>query len=442
MQQYTNFFTSQRQKIDTSCAPLLNSYRDEASETFQRLGFPVYRSENYQHTDITGLLTPDFGFYLDYAGPKINPHKVFHCHVPNLSSYMHFVVNGHFYEEETSKPLPAGVFSGSLNAFARQYPDLFSAYYNRQAEQKEDGLSAFNTMFVQDGYVLYVPENTIIEKPIQLTNIFSGTIDSIVNRRILIIIEAGAQAKLLVCDHTTDENPVFAATQISEIYVGEKAEFDFYELEESSEKTIRLTNNFVQQAASSNVMVNNITLSNGLTRNNYQIDLTGRKAETHLYGMAIADKQQKIDNYTLINHLVPGCRSHELFKYVLDEEAMGAFSGRIIVSQEAQKTVAYQSNRNLLGSKHCRMYSKPQLEIYADDVKCSHGMTTGQLDETALFYMRSRGIPKEEAVLLLQFAFTNDVIQGIRMEGLRDRLKLLVEKRFRGELVTCRGCAY
>jgi Fe-S cluster assembly protein SufD len=256
----------------------------------------------------------------------------------------------------------------------------------------------------------------------------------------LIILESGAQAKLLVCDHTIDDNPTFATTQVAEIYVEDNAAFDFYELEESSQKNIRLTNTFVQQAASSNVVINNITLSNGVTRNNYQIDLEGERAETHLYGMAIVDAQQKIDNYTTINHKVPKCRSNELFKYILDEEAIGVFSGRITVAQDAQKTEAYQNNRNLLGNNHCRMYSKPQLEIYADDVKCSHGMTTGQLDETALFYMRSRGIPYEEAVLLLKFAFTNDVIQGIRLEGLRDRLKLLIEKRFRGELVKCQGC--
>ena len=440
MKQYIDFFKSQREKIDKSCTPLLNAYRDKALETFERLGFPVYQSENYQQTDISQLLEPDFGFYLDYAGQEINPYEIFHCNVPNLSSSMHFVVNGHFYKKEEKKDLPSNVFSGSLNAFATQYPDLFSNYYNQQASQKGDGLTAFNTMFVQDGYVLYIPKNVIIEKPIQLTNIFSGKIDSLINRRILIILESGAQAKLLACDHTMDEHPTLVGTQVTEIYLGENATFDLYELEESSQKTVRLTTNFVQQAASSNVMVNNITLINGVTRNNYQIDLEGKGADARLYGMAIVDAQQKIDNYTTINHKVPNCRSDELFKYVLDEEAIGVFSGRIVVAPNAQKTEAYQNNRNLLGSNNCRMYSKPQLEIYADDVKCSHGMTTGQLDETALFYMRSRGIPYEEAVLLLKFAFTNDVIQGIRLEGLRDRLQLLVEKRFRGELVKCQGC--
>ncbi|MDR1610250.1 MAG: Fe-S cluster assembly protein SufD [Candidatus Symbiothrix sp.] len=440
MKQYIDFFNSCRKEIDEGCSPLLNSCREKAFETFRRVGFPAYKSENYQHIDIAGLLKEDFGFYLNRSSININPHRVFHCDVPNLNSHKHFAVNGHFVDDETQKDLPATVFSGSLNAFAEQYPVLFSKYYNRIASAKDDGLSAFNTAFVQDGYVLYVPENVVIEKTIQLTNISAGNINSLINRRMLFILESGSQAKLLVCDHAYDENPMTANTQVVEIFAGENAGFDFCELEESSPNTVRLTGNFVRQAASSQVRINSITLSNGTTRNNYTIDLAGEHAESYLYGMAIADSRQKIDNYTLINHLVPNCRCNELFKYILDDEAAGVFSGRIIVAKDAQKTEAYQSNRNLLGSRDCRMFSKPQLEIYADDVKCSHGMTTGQLDENTLFYICSRGIPKEEAVLLLKFAFTNDVIQGIRMEGLRDRLKLLIEKRFRGELVTCRGC--
>jgi Fe-S cluster assembly protein SufD len=441
MQQYIDFFKSRQQNIDDSCAPLLNSFREKAAETFQQKGFPAYRSEEYRQTDIAALLKEDLGLYLNPSNNKdFNPHKVLHCNIPNLNTYKRFIINGRFYEEELETDWPAGVFSGSLNVFANRYPAIFSKYYNRQAEEKGDGLAAFNTMFVQDGYVLYVPENVVIEKTIQLTNISGGHNPSLVNRRILVVLESGAQAKLLVCDHTIDEKCTQAATQVVEIYAGTNTSFDFYELEESTPKTIRLTENFIRQEASSCFIANNITLSNGVTRNNYQVDLTGERAETHLYGMAIVDVQQKIDNFTLINHRVAACRSNELFKYILDDEAIGTFTGRIIVAKDAQKTEAFQNNRNLLGSRNCRMHSKPQLEIYADDVKCSHGMTTGQLDETALFYMQSRGIPAEEAIILLKFAFTDDVIQGIRLEGLRDRLKLLIEKRFRGELIKCQGC--
>ena len=167
---------------------------------------------------------------------------------------------------------------------------------------------------------------------------------------------------------------------------------------------------------------------------------SGGHAVAHLCGMAIADKKQSVDNHTFIDHAVPHCTSNELFKYVLNDSSTGSFSGRILVREGAQKTSAYQTNRNLCATKEAHMYTKPQLEIYADDVKCSHGATVGQLDENALFYLRSRGIPEAEARMLLMFAFTNDVIENVRMDALKDRLRQLVEKRFRGELDKCAGC--
>ena len=439
MKQYIDFFISERHKIDESCSPLLNSFREKAFESFGRTGFPAYQSEDYQYTDVAGLLKDDFGFYLNLMNTGINPHKVFRCNVPNLNAYKYFVVNGHFFQEPENN-LPTGVYLGSINVFAERYPDLFLRYYNQQAFQNNDGLTSFNTMFVQDGYVLYVPENVVLEKDIQLTNISNGNVDSLINRRILVILERGAHAKLMICDHTNEDKAMSAATQVVEIYTGENASFDCYELEESTGNTVRLTNNFVRQEAFSSVILNNITLSNGFTRNNYQVDLIGKRAEIYLQGLAIADAQQTVDNFTLINHQATNCRSNELFKYLLDDEATGVFNGKMVVSPDAQKTEAYQSNRNLLGNRRCRMYSQPKLEINADDVKCSHGMTTGQLDEAALFYMRSRGISNDEAILMLKFAFTEDVLKGIRIEGLRDRLKLLIEKRLRGELVKCQGC--
>ena len=440
MQQYINFFNQYREQIQRSCAPLLNSTREKAFEMFKQIGFPTFGSEDYQHINMDELLAPDYGFYFGFSGAKIDPYKVFCCNIPNLNSFKHFIINGQYHKGETKKGLPANVFSGSLNDFAKEYPDLFENYYNKQATEKGDGLAAFNATFVQDGYVLYVPKNVVLENPVQITNICDGTVDALINRRILIILESGAQAKLLICDHTIEENTKFVATQVTEIYAGENAVLDFYELEESTSATIRLTSNYTEQAASSNVLINNITLTNGITRNNYRIDLSGENAETHLHGMAITDAKETIDNFTLIQHKVPHCRSNELFKYILDGEATGSFSGRIIVEEDAQKTSAYQNNRNLCSSNRCRIFSKPQLEIYADDVKCSHGMTTGQLDENALFYMRSRGIPQSEARYLLKLAFIMDVLDGIRMPELKDRLKLLVEKRFRGELIKCQEC--
>ncbi|MDR0799569.1 MAG: Fe-S cluster assembly protein SufD [Dysgonamonadaceae bacterium] len=440
MQQYIDLFTQHKSRIEASCAPLLNQAREQAFETFRRTGFPAYRSEDYTHTDVPGLLQEDFGFYLNRPASSGAFPLAFHCQMLLQTAFSAYDVNGYFYSGEKNQPLPEGVFSGSLNVFAERYPELFSAYYHRLAMQEADGLAAFNTAFVQDGYVLYVPENVIIENPIQLTNLLIGNQRSLINRRLLLIFEPGAQAKVLVCNHTGNEQTAMAATQVCEIFAGKGSVVDFCEMEECSPQTIRLAAHYVRQESSSDVRIHAITLANGTTRNNYRVDLAGAHAELQLSGLTIADQRQRTDNYTVIHHQVPDCRSHELFQYLVEEQAIGAFSGRIIVAPGAQHTEAYQTNRNLLGSREARMYSKPQLEIYADDVKCSHGMSTGQIDETALFYMRSRGIPEAEARYLLKLAFTMDVLRGIRMEGLSDRLKWLVEKRFRGELIKCQGC--
>ena len=313
-------------------------------------------------------------------------------------------------------------------------------YYGKLADTSKDGVTAFNTTFAQDGVIFYVPKNVIVEKPIQLVNILRADVNFMVNRRVLIILEDGAQARLLICDHAMD-NVNFLATQVIEIFAGENAVFDMYELEETHTSTVRISNLYVKQEANSNVLLNGMTLHNGTTRNTTEVLLAGEGAEINLCGMAIADKNQHVDNNTSIDHAVPNCTSNELFKYVLDDQSTGAFAGLVLVRPDAQHTNSQQTNRNLCATRDARMYTQPQLEIYADDVKCSHGATVGQLDENALFYMRARGIAEKEARLLLMFAFVNEVIDTIRLDALKDRLHLLVEKRFRGELNKCQGCA-
>jgi Fe-S cluster assembly protein SufD len=312
-------------------------------------------------------------------------------------------------------------------------------YYGKLAKTEEDGVTAFNTTFAQDGVVLYVPKEVVLERPIQLINLLRSDVDLMVNRRILIILEEGAQARMLVCDHAMDKVN-FLSTQVVEVYAGVNTVFDLYEMEETSEQTKRISNMYVRQDAGSNVLLNSMTLYNGQTRNNTVVTFEGEGAETNLCGMAIADKQQRVDNYTKIDHAVPRCNSKELYKYVLDDHATGAFYGLVLVRPGAQKTNSLETNKNLCATKDARMYTQPQLEIYADDVKCSHGSTVGQLDENALFYMRSRGISEKEARMLLMFAFVNEVIDTIRLDALKDRLHLLVEKRFRGELNRCGSC--
>ena len=438
--QYIELNDQYHSLIDSHASPILNALREKAMSDFRVTGFPSPNDEEYKHTNIPDLFAPDYGLNLNRLEIPVNPYEVFRCDVPNLSTLLYFVVNDSFYTKENPKvKLPEGVLIGSLNEMARSHPDLVQRYYGKQACTQNDGIVALNTAFVQDGFFLYVPKGVIIEKPIQLINILRGDADFMVNRRLLINLEEGAQARLLVCDHTMDKKK-FLSSQVTEIYAGKNAVFDYYDIEESSLNTNRITSTFVDQAEKSNVLINGITLHNGTTRNNYRMTFSGEHAEAHLCGMAIADKKQSVDNHTFIDHAVPHCTSNELFKYVLNDSSTGSFSGRILVREGAQKTSAYQTNRNLCATKEAHMYTKPQLEIYADDVKCSHGATVGQLDENALFYLRSRGIPEAEARMLLMFAFTNDVIENVRMDALKDRLRQLVEKRFRGELDKCAGC--
>ena len=302
-----------------------------------------------------------------------------------------------------------------------------------------DLVVAYNTMFAQDGFVVYVPKNTVIEKPLQLINILRGGVDLSVNRRNLIIAEENAQVKLLICDHAVDDVS-FVVTQVTEVFADKNAQVDLYELEENSEKVTRLNNLFSEQKDDSKVVTSSITLHNGYTRNNFRFRLLGEHAEAHAGGLAICDKEQHIDNFAFLDHAKPNCLSDELFKTVLNDKATGVFCGKILVEKDAQKTLAYQTSKNLLNSENAQMFAKPQLEIYADDVKCSHGLTTGHLDDDALFYMRSRGIDHDEARMLLLVAFTSDVVELVRIPSLQERLTSLIDKRFRGELMRCGNC--
>lgn len=439
-QQYIDLFAQCEDLVCRESSGVMNVPRAAALADFDRLGFPSSRAEDYRYTDVSRSFAPDYGMNLKRVKIPVNPQDVFHCDVPNLSTSLYFVVNDSFYHQALPKAhLPEGVYVGSLKDFSNERPEVVSRYYGKLATSSKNGIVALNTMFAQDGFVVYVPQGVAVERPIQLVNIFRSDVDLMANRRVLVIMEPRSEAKLLVCDHSID-TVRFLANQVIEVFVGEGASFDYYDLEESSDTTTRFSSLFVKQEAESNVVINGITLTNGLTRNDYQVELLGERAETTLCGMSILDKEQHVDTYTHITHAVPRCKSNELFKNVLNDQAVGAFSGRILVREGADKTEAYQSNRNLCATREARMYSKPQLEIYADDVKCSHGMTTGQLDEEAIFYMRSRGISLEEARMLLSVAFTSDVIDHVRVEALRDRLHRLVEKRFRGELAKCAGC--
>ena len=492
-QQYIDLYRQAREMIFAHAPETMNAVRDAAFEDFCRQGFPskkasikreksdagigssereearqIAKVERYKYTDIQKLFAPDYGVNLNRLEIPVDPYQAFRCDVPNLSTSLYFMVNDAFYrgdslgsaaspcEEHKQGHLPEGVIVDSLsNVFSqssarpegtlssgRTLHSQLSKYYARLAKTSEDAVTALNTMLAQDGLLVYVPKNVKVDRAIQVINILKALNSyTMVNRRVLIVLEEGAEIKMLFCDHAADDRNCLT-TQVIEAYVGENASLDLYCLEETHYKNVRISNVYIDQQANSRVNHNVITLHNGITRNKLDLTLSGPGAECGCYGCVIADKQQHVDNNTLIVHCAPHCTSSQLYKYVLDDKAVGAFAGRVLVEHGAQKTSSHMTNQNLTATREARMYTQPMLEIYADDVKCAHGTTVGQLNDAALFYMRQRGISLEEAKLLLQSAFIREVIDHMRLTPLRDRLHHLVEKRFRSQLsaVNCQLC--
>lgn len=438
--QYIDLYNQCKGMINKHAPQVLNDLRDKAFDDFCRLGFPSKKVERYKYTDMQKIFEPDYGLNLNRLEIPVNPYDVFKCDVPNLSTSLYFVVNDSFYDKMLPKcSLAEGVIVGSLSKVATEHPELVAKYYGKIANTGDDAVTALNTMLSQDGLMVYVPKNVKVEKAIQVINILRSDVDLMVNRRVLIVMEQGSEAKFLFCDHAADDRN-FLATQVIEAFVGENAKLDLYCLEETHYKNTRVSNVYIEQQANSVVNHNVITLHNGVTRNRLDLVFKGEGAECFANGCVIGDKSQHIDNNTLIDHQVGHCTSHQLYKYVLGDEAAGAFAGRILVRKDAQKTSSNEINQNLCTTKKTRMFTQPMLEIYADDVKCSHGSTVGQLNDAAMFYMRQRGISEKEAKLLLEFAFVNEVVDQIQLEPLKERLRYLVEKRFRGELNKCEGC--
>lgn len=438
--QYIDLYNQCKGMINKHAPQVLNDLRDKAFDDFCRQGFPSKKVERYKYTDMQKIFEPNYGLNLNRLDIPVNPYDVFKCDVPNLSTSLYFVVNDSFYDKMLPKcSLAEGVIVGSLSKVAAEHPELVAKYYGKIANTGDDAVTALNTMLSQDGLMVYVPKNVKVEKAIQVINILRSDVDLMVNRRVLIVMEQGSEAKFLFCDHAADDRN-FLATQVIEAFVGENAKLDLYCLEETHYKNTRVSNVYIEQQANSVVNHNVITLHNGVTRNRLDLVFKGEGAECFANGCVIGDKSQHIDNNTLIDHQVGHCTSHQLYKYVLGDEAVGAFAGRILVRKDAQKTSSNEINQNLCTTKKARMFTQPMLEIYADDVKCSHGSTVGQLNDAAMFYMRQRGISEKEAKLLLEFAFVNEVVDQIQLEPLKERLRYLVEKRFRGELNKCEGC--
>ena len=396
--QYTDFYAQADKLIAERSCEVMNAPRAEALQTFSTLGFPTKKVERYKYTDVAEDFAPNYGIAL-------TPLQV--------------------------KDLP---FCYRIS----EAPIDVTPFYNQLAD-KQDAVVALNTMLGVDALVIYVPRNTKVQHPIQISNVLKGEQDTMVIRRILIVMEDCAEADVIITDKAVDQTH-FLTNQVVEVFAGDGSHLNLYEVEETHLLCTRYSSVFIRQGRDSQVRHTSFTLFNGHTRNRLDVSLQGEGSEVVLNGCVIADKTQHVDNNTLIDHQVGNCQSNELYKYVLDDSAVGAFAGRILVCEGAQKTISNETNANLCATSSARMYTQPMLEIYADDVKCSHGSTVGQISDAALFYMRQRGIPEQEARLLLKSAFITEVIETIPLEALRDRLHMLVDKRLRGELSKCEGC--
>ena len=440
LDQYIALWQEHSALIDSKAPEALDRLRPEAASSLIGNGLPTQKDEEYRHTDFERILSPDFGINIGRVRIDVNPSETFRCDVPMLSTSLFLVVNDAFAETAGCRDmLPEGVDVMSLAAYARSNPDFVAAHYGKLADMANP-IVALNTLFCQDGVVIRVRKGVKVEPTVQIVSIFKNSAPLLAARRVLVVMEEDSEAKVLFCDHTQTSDVDFCSLQVVEIYAGARSRLDFYDLEESTRRTSRQSSLWLRQEADSEVLLDSMTLFNGTTRNEFFTRFAGRHARLRMLGMGIEDDSRRLDTYSRISHDVPECTTDELFKYTVDDEAMGAFSGLIYVAEGASKTEAFQSNRNLVGSESARMHSKPQLEIYNDDVKCSHGTAIGQLDEKQLFYMMTRGISEAQARFMLKQAFMSDVIDGISLPPLRDRLKLMVERRFAGEKAACASC--
>lgn len=437
--QYLELFHSCRALIDAgSCAPL-NACRETAAAQLAATGLPSRKTERYKYTDAEADFAPDYGLNLKRTAPPADPQRYYQCGVNGLGAVTFFVVND-VVCPPTDRQLPEGLTVESLCSAAKKNDGFIERFYHRAAAEQADGITRLNTMLVQDGLLIRIAAGAHISAPVQIVNISTaGRAPLMSNRRLLVVAEEGAEATLLLCDHA-EKGAAGLTTQVTEVFAGKDSRLQICSIEETHSLNTRYSHLYAEAEAGSRIACGCITLTNGRTRNTADIRLLGKGAAAETCGAVIADGKERVDNNLLIRHEAPECTSDMLYKYVLAGDSVGAFAGKVYVAPGAQKSLSQQTNANLCASKNARSYSQPMLEIYADDVKCNHGSTTGKLDETALFYMRQRGIEEAEARLLLQHAFINDVLLRVEPAPLRERLSQLVELRFRGELQKCKGC--
>ncbi len=403
----------------------VHDIRSEAIKNFELKGFPTKRQEAWKYTSLNRLQKIDFSIFpkedndLEYRNVK----KYF---LHEMDTYKIVFIDGvysSYLSETTHDGVDICLLSAALNK--PMYQPIIELYFNKVASA-EESLTSLNTAFSREGAYIYIPKNKAPIKPIEIIHFATGNEAALMLQpRNLIIAEENAELQIIERHQSLTGNEVLT-NSVTEIFAAKNAMVDYYKVQNDSDKASLIDNTYISQKRGSAVHVHTFSFGGNITRNNLNFYQHGERIDSTLKGVTILSKKQHVDHHTLVHHRQPNCESHQDYKGIYTENSTGVFNGKIIVDQIAQKTNAFQQNNNILVNDKATINTKPQLEIFADDVKCSHGCTVGQLDDEALFYLQTRGIPKKEAQALLMYAFANNVLQSVRIPELKSRINKLI----------------
>jgi len=406
---------------------LLGSLRQKSFELYNKSGIPTSRNEEWKYTRLTGLANKNFSVHTTAVVPSTE--TLNNVRLQNEFAAELFFVNGVFVKEISTFTNDALVVLNLHEAAESEYKNYLHQYLNQSSKYMKDGMNALNAAFTANGLFVLVKKNKVVEQPIFIYHLTDTNNDNVfVQPRSLFVVEENAQVQLIELYKNNGSQESFT-NEVIEIAVHENARLEYYKVQDENENCHHVGTTHVQQVGKCFTHCVTITLNGGTIRNNINMILEAPNNEGHLYGLYMVDGKTHVDNHSIVDNIQPNCFSNELYKGIMDGNSTGVFNGKIFVRQDAQKTNAYQSNKNVLMSDAASVNTKPQLEIFADDVKCSHGCTIGQLDEDALFYLRARGIGEKQAKALLLHAFATDILEQIKPEKLRSYLEQKIDDR-------------
>jgi Fe-S cluster assembly protein SufD len=415
------------QNLNGSATKPFNQIRKAAFESFEKLGFPTPKNEEWKYSNVKSLTNTTFNFH---AKSTISAQDIDKMPIPNLEGNILYFINGIFDRSLSTivsdeKELQIHTFDEAQKTSAQK----FDQYFNTNSDEAINAFSALNTAFSENGILINVPDNKVVEQPVILRFINDARAENVAAQpRVLIVVGKNSELQIAEAYRTFGDNETFTNTY-TEIFVAESANVHYYKVQNESDQSHHIGTTAVLQKSKSVFTANTVTANGGFTRNNLNIKVDGEYAEANMFGLYMPNGSQHIDNHTVVDHMLPNSNSNEFYKGILKDKSTGVFNGKIFVREDAQKTNAFQSCKNVLASTEATMNTKPQLEIWADDVKCSHGTTTGQLNDEALFYMQSRGISKPAAKSLLMLAFAQDVIDKFEIASIKEYLQGLIEEK-------------